>query len=109
VTIGYDTPWRQVQSMLPLAAERTRDVRKTPAPYVRQSELQDVYVKHTLLVCPERPELRPRVPSALHANILDVFNEYGVQIMSPHYEMDPAGPKIVPMEQWHAAPATRDE
>jgi hypothetical protein len=26
----------------------------------------------------------------LHANIQDVFNEHGVQIMSPHYMGDPA-------------------
>ena len=31
VTIGYDTPWRQVQSLLLLAAERTPGVRPQPA------------------------------------------------------------------------------
>jgi hypothetical protein len=43
--------------------------------------------------------------SDLHRNILDVFNEYGVQIMTPAYRGDPAEPKIVPKEQWYAAPA----
>ena len=43
----------------------------------------------------------------LHRNILDVFNEYGVQIMTPAYERDPAAPKVVPPEGWYAAPATR--
>jgi small-conductance mechanosensitive channel len=109
VTIGYDTPWRQVQSLLLMAAERTPGVRKTPAPVVRQSELQDFYVKYTLLVCPDRPELRVGVMSELHANILDSFNEYGVQIMSPNYEADPDGPKIVPKAKWHAAPAKTDD
>jgi hypothetical protein len=33
--------------------------------------------------------------TALHRNILDVFNEHGVQIMTPAYESDPAEPKIV--------------
>ena len=109
VTIGYDTPWRQVQSLLLLAAERTPGVRKTPAPLVRQSELQDFYVKYTLLVCPDLPELRLFVMSELHANILDAFNEYGVQIMSPNYEADPEGLKIVPKGKWHAAPAKNGE
>ena len=36
--------------------------------------------------------------TALHRNILDVFNEYGVQIMTPAYEGDPAEPKLVPRE-----------
>jgi hypothetical protein len=41
----------------------------------------------------------------LHANIQDVFNEYGVQIMSPHYVADPAAPQVVPREKWHQPPA----
>jgi hypothetical protein len=41
----------------------------------------------------------------LHLSILDVFNEYGVQIMTPNYESDPAEPKIVPREQWWSEPA----
>ena len=45
--------------------------------------------------------------SNLHQNILDVFNEYGVQIMSPHYMMDPASEKIVKPEDWHRAPAKK--
>jgi small-conductance mechanosensitive channel len=105
VTIGYDTPWRQVESLLLTAAERTSSVRRSPAPMVRQSALADFYVEYTLFVCPERPALRPATLSALHANILDVFNEYGVQIMSPNYESDPETPKIVPKERWHEPPA----
>lgn len=41
----------------------------------------------------------------LHRHILDVFNEYGVQIMTPAYRADTPEPKIVPREQWHAPPA----
>ena len=37
----------------------------------------------------------------LHANLQDVFNENGVQIMSPHYLGDPAHAKIVPPEHWN--------
>ena len=46
-----------------------------------------------------------RIYSALHDNILDVFNEYGVAIMTPSYMADPAEPKLVPKDQWYAAPA----
>ena len=41
----------------------------------------------------------------LHRQILDVFNEYGVQIMTPAYMADPLIPKVVPPDQWHTAPA----
>ena len=44
----------------------------------------------------------------LHRHILDVFNEYGVQIMTPAYEGDPEQPKLVPKDQWYASPAARD-
>jgi hypothetical protein len=56
-------------------------------------------------VCLERQQSRPIVLGALHANIQDLFNEYGVQIMSPNYVLDPAGPKVVPKEHWFDAPA----
>ena len=41
----------------------------------------------------------------LHRNILDVFNEYGVQIMTPAYEGDPEEPKVVPRKDWYTSPA----
>ena len=105
VTIGYDVPWRQVHALLLLAASRTQGLRADPRPLVRQSELQNFCVKYTLLVCLEQPRTRGPVLHWLHANIQDAFNEFGVQIMSPHYESDPAARKVVPKEQWYAAPA----
>jgi small-conductance mechanosensitive channel len=105
VTIGYDTPWRQVHALLLLAAGRTDGIRKTPAPVVRQTALQDFYVQYTLLVSVEDPARRPAILDALHANIQDAFNEFDVQIMSPNYEADPEGRKTVPKAQWYAAPA----
>jgi len=42
----------------------------------------------------------------MHRNIQDVFNENGIQIMTPAYERDPAELKIVPKERWYAPPAT---
>jgi hypothetical protein len=46
------------------------------------------------------PRPRAEVLSALHANIQDVFNENGVQIMSPHYLGDPDDAKVVPPSRW---------
>jgi small-conductance mechanosensitive channel len=109
VTIGYDAPWRQVHSMLLLAASRSAGVRQQPPPRVLQRSLGDFYVEYRLLVhlLPlERPEERPTVLSELHAHIQDVFNEYGVQIMSPHFRMQPPQPVVVPKADWFAAPAS---
>ena len=104
VTIGYDAPWRQVQSLLLSAAARTPGVRRDPQPIVLQSALQDFYVKYTLWVCLERQDSRLVTLHQLHAHIQDLFNEHGVQIMSPNYMVDPAAPKIVPKENWFGAP-----
>lgn len=107
VTIGYDTPWRQVEAMLIEAARRTDGILQTPAPQVFQTALSDFYPEYRLVAqaIPSEPRPRALLLSMLHANIQDVFNEYGVQIMSPHYLGDPQEPKWVPKEQWHAAPA----
>jgi small-conductance mechanosensitive channel len=107
VTIGYDTPWRQVNAMLVEAARRTPGVLADPPPHVFQVALSDFYPEYRL-VCqavPSEPRPRAEVINLLHANVQDVFNEHGVQIMSPHYLGDPAQAKVVPRDQWYAAPA----
>ncbi len=105
VTIGYDAPWRQVHAMLEEAARRTGGVRARPAPRVLQSSLADFFVEYELLVNIDRPLERLQIMSCLNANIQDVFNEYGVQIMSPHFLGQPDQPVVVPQSRWHAAPA----
>ncbi|MCX7196900.1 MAG: mechanosensitive ion channel family protein [Proteobacteria bacterium] len=98
LTIGYDTPWREVESMMLEAAQRTPGVLAAPAPRVFQTALSDFYVEYRL-VCqavPSQPRPRAEVLAALHQHLLDVFNERGVQIMSPHYFSDPSEPKLVP-------------
>lgn len=110
VTIGYDTPWRQVEAMLIEAALRTEGLLKTPSAQVLQTALSDYYPQYRLVtqVSPAHSQPRAAVLSALHANIQDVFNEYGVQIMSPHYIADPQDAKCVPQAQWYAAPARHE-
>ncbi|HKT79341.1 MAG TPA: mechanosensitive ion channel family protein [Vicinamibacterales bacterium] len=105
VTIGYNAPWRQVEALLLRAASQTKGIKTTPAPFVMQTSLSDFYVEYTLLVSPERPDMRVPVLAELRSHIQDQFNEFGVQIMSPHYESDPSDVKVVPRNDWFAAPA----
>lgn len=106
VTIGYDTPWRQVETLLIEAAKRTPGILETPAPRVFQTALSDYYPEYRLVAqaIPHEPRPRAEVLSNLHANIQDVFNEYGVQIMSPHYIADSEQAKVVPPAQWRPPP-----
>ncbi|MGD8429925.1 MAG: mechanosensitive ion channel [Ectothiorhodospiraceae bacterium] len=105
VGIGYETPWRQVEAMLLQAASRTSGAVTEPRPFVLQQKLGDFCVVYELNVCCDNAHAMDRLYNHLHQNILDVFNEYGVQIMTPAYEADPEQPKIVPGDQWYAPPA----
>ena len=105
VTIGYETPWRQVEAMLLLAAERTTGLAREPQPFVLEKKLGDFAVVYELNAYCGNVQAMNRLYAEMHRNILDVFNEYGVQIMTPAYEGDPPEPKIVHPKDWHAAPA----
>jgi small-conductance mechanosensitive channel len=109
VTIGYATPWRQVHAMLEEAARRTQAIATDPLPYVRQTALSDFYVDYRLIAYAptDSPEERADILSRLHANIQDVFNENGVQILSPHYMMEPREAQIVPKARWWTSPAQK--
>ncbi len=104
--IGYETPWRQVEAMLLEAARRTPGAKTDPPPFVLQLKLDDFCVQYELNVHISEPLLILETYTELHRNVLDVFNEYGVQIMTPSYMKDPDAPKVVPPNQWYLAPAT---
>lgn len=70
-----------------------------------QRELSDVCVQYQLLAHLEDGQNRAAVISDLHAQIQDAFNEYGTQIMAPHFESQPEKPVLVPKSKWYAAPA----
>lgn len=105
VGIGYETPWRQVEAMLVEAGARTPGLLREPPPFVLQKSLGDFCVTYEINVYCDAPQQMGLLYTELHRNILDVFNEYGVQIMTPAYEGDPERPKVVPKEEWYAAPA----
>ena len=105
VGIGYETSWRQVEAMLLEAAARTPGLLREPKPFVLQKELGDFAVTYEVNAYCDEPRAMLPLYTALRQNILDLFNEYGVQIMTPAYRSDPAQAKIVPKDQWYAAPA----
>jgi small-conductance mechanosensitive channel len=109
VSIGYDVPWRQVEAMLIEAARGTQGLNQEPQPFVLQTTLGDFAADYQVnAYCSDVSNL-PQIYSDLHANIQDVFNEYGVQIMSPAYVADPESAKVVPPEHWHTEPASKPE
>lgn len=106
VGIGYETPWRQVEAMLLLAADRAQGLEKSPPPYVLQKSLGDFCVVYEINAYCRDASAIAQTYTELHRNILDVFNEYGVQIMTPAYEGDPEVAKVVPKDKWFQEPAS---
>jgi small-conductance mechanosensitive channel len=85
VTIGYDSPWRQVQQLLVDAALDTEYILNNPEPYVLKTSLDDHYVTYELNAFTSNPTEMDNIYSELHQNILDNFNKANVEIMSPTY------------------------
>jgi small-conductance mechanosensitive channel len=106
VTIGYDTPWRQVHAMLELAAKRAKGIDLSEPPLVRQLGLMDWYIAYELQVRLLPNQSLAVARNELHSHIQDVFNEFNVQIMSPNFVMQPKGTVMVEKNNWYAAPAS---
>ncbi len=109
VTIGYGTPWRQVHAMLVEAANKAAGLASEPLPFVLQTNLSDFYLEYELNARLKQAAQRVWVLGELNAHIQDVFNQHGVQIMSPHYLQDPAKPHVVPPSNWFPAPASHEK
>jgi len=85
VTIGYDSPWRQIHELLISAAFETKFILKEPKPFVLQTSLDDFYVSYEINAYTKESNKMAIIYSELHSKIQDKFNEAGVEIMSPHY------------------------
>ena len=69
-----------------------------------QKELGDFSVTYEINLYCDSAQKMLRLYTDLPEH-LDIFNEYGVQIMTPAYETDPKEPKVVSKAQWYKAPA----
>lgn len=85
VSIGYDVSWKKVNELLIESARRTDLLSSAKEPFVLQKKLDDFYIVYELNAFLSQPEIKPRAHSLLHANILEVFNEAEIEIMSPHF------------------------
>jgi small-conductance mechanosensitive channel len=109
VGIGYDSPWRQIEAMLLEAAARTESVLQDPAPFTLLLSLDNYAVNYEVNAY-VKPGVRRYVAlSELNRNVLDVFNEYGVAIMTPSYVADPPDAKVVAKNHWFTAPARPEQ
>jgi len=100
VTIGYDVPWTKVHELLISAAMKTENIEADPEPFVLQKSLDDYSVNYQLNATTKDAIGMPGTHSCLNANILDAFNEAGLEIMSPMFvaTREGTGPTLPPNE-----------
>ena len=104
VTIGYDTPWRQVEALLLMAAERTPGLMREPAPFILQTSLDDFYVAYELNVYTDDPlTMAETILTSIGISRMPLTST--VCRSCRHRTGLIRSPKIVPKEQWYAAPA----
>lgn len=85
ITVGYEVPRQQVEELLIEAALKTEGVLKKPEPFVLIKSLPDFYCCFQINAYTKKDQILPRTYSALHKNIIDIFNQAGIEIMSPHF------------------------
>ena len=85
ITLGYDVPWNLAEKLLLRAARNSMLLQRDPKPFVLQTSLDDNYVSHELNVYTKQEKKMPLIYSDIHRHILDVFNEAGIEILSPSY------------------------
>lgn len=99
VTIGYDVPWVKVNKLLIKAAKKTKLVQRAPVPFVLQKSLDDYYVSYEINVYTKQSAKMQAIYSDLHRNILEAFNEVGIEILSPMYIASRDGnPSTIPSD-----------
>jgi small-conductance mechanosensitive channel len=87
VTIGYNVSWEKVNQLLLEAAKNTRSLSrdKDKKPFVLHKRLNDNNVEYELNVYTNQPAKMNQIYSDLHGQILDVFRDANVEILSPGY------------------------
>lgn len=85
ISIGYDIPWRQVNKLLIEAALNTPGVQSEPRPFVLETSLSDWYPIYQINAYIKEADKMSQIYSDLYQNLQDIFNEAGIEILSPHY------------------------
>ena len=85
MTLGYGVELEEATSLLIKAANMTHLVQKTPKPFVLQTSLDESYVTYELNVYTKQASKMAAIYSELNMNLLQVFNDANIEILSPKY------------------------
>ena len=88
VTVGYNVDRRVVEELLIKATSMTDGLLNEPRPSVYVRGLAKNYVEYELRAYTSQPNRLVEVYSDVQKNILDLFNEAGIELMVPEYSLD---------------------
>lgn len=89
INIGFDIPYEKVNDLLIKAALQTKYIVAYPNPYVFKNKIQDTYISYQLNAFTKNPERMYFVTSDLNENILKIFKEEGLDLLSPRFFAKP--------------------
>ncbi len=87
VTIGYDTPWKNVYEAMIKAALQTEYIMPEPKPFVLQTSLDNFSVAYQVNAYTREANKQAVIYSSLMQNLQDCCSEAGIEIMSPEYHV----------------------
>lgn len=85
ITIGYDVPWRQVNTLMLSAARSVAGITDEIEPFVLQTSLNDFHISYELNAFVRDPATYRQTLSEVLAALQDQFAAAGVEILSPGY------------------------
>ena len=83
-TMGYDINWRTCERLLIEAALATPHIESHPKPFVLAHALDDSYLTYEINAYTRYSQDLLTIYSELHKNVVDKFNEAGIEVMAPH-------------------------
>ncbi len=85
ITLAYEIAWQRVHELAINACRRTELLDMTLSPFVLQSSLEDFYVRYQINAYTKFPHKQSLIYSELHKNILEVFHQAGIELLSPSF------------------------
>lgn len=85
ININFDVPHEKASELLIKAALQTKHIVTNPHPYVFKNKIQDTYISYQLNAFTKNPERMYFIISDLNENILKVFKENDIDLLSPRF------------------------
>lgn len=99
ITLGYEICQYKVEKLLIQAAKKIPFILEEKEPFVLRKNLNESFITYELNVHTVLTDKIPTIYSDIHKNILDLFNQEGIEVLSPTYHSVRNGNKsTIPFE-----------